>query len=116
MKKSLALLLGCYVLTSVPSMAADDEGNYALNGAGSLECSRYIQAAEGSSEELRQYMSWMQGYLTATNRLTENTFESIPLVGPQPVASLMLTVCRNASEERFEHALAGLIQLMQPLA
>jgi len=101
------------VLTVSPVHGADSQGNYAVLGAGSFACERFIASAESqSSQEINQFMSWMQGYLTALNRERDGIFSVSPFVSASDTAAMLLNVCRQQPELRLENALRELADFL----
>lgn len=112
---SLSAVLGSALLLAGPLQAADEEGNYAIRGAGGFACERYGQAVEAQSDEVRQFVRWMEGYATGLNRLQADTFDVSPIVDPAAMANLMLSICRQNPEMAFEVAVAQGLSSLAPM-
>ncbi len=106
-----ALALG----TAVPALAADEQGNYAIRGAGGFACERYVAAADAQSDEVRLFVRWKEGYLSGLNRLQADTFDASPIVDTAAVANLMLAICRQHPELAFETAVARGLTSLAPM-
>lgn len=109
-----SLLTGSLLLIA-PLQAADTEGNYAIRGAGSFTCERYMTAVDSQSDDVRQFVRWMEGYATALNRLQPDTFDVSPLLETTAMANLILTVCQQIPEMAFETAVAQSLSSLAPL-
>lgn len=113
---SMALLAS----VSTTAQAADSGGQFAVRGIGSYDCKtvlgQFNSEDEATRNEARQiYTAWISGYLTATNRLSADTFDSFPAVYDSPVLALVLGHCSKNPELMFEQALAGLAAALQPM-
>ncbi|MDZ7808921.1 MAG: peptidoglycan-binding domain-containing protein [Arhodomonas sp.] len=101
------------VLGVMPAGAADGEGDYAVRGAGSVSCERYAESIdEGRSDEVRQFLGWIQGYISATNRIREDTYDVVPILRPARVGAMVHNVCRNHPDSRLEEAVVALIEYL----
>lgn len=110
MSKNIRSCLAISFLTGVcmagNAQAADVDNQFAVLGAGSFDCQRYIEMADSqAAPEITQMISWMQGYLTALNRETDAVFTTTPFVASTDTATLLLNVCRQAPTLRIEAAL-----------
>ncbi|MGM0983722.1 MAG: peptidoglycan-binding domain-containing protein [Pseudomonadota bacterium] len=111
----LAMLAGVGgLLMNASGYAADDEGSYAIRGAGSQTCDAFVEAVE-QDQNVSIYLRWMEGYITAANLHTGDTFEASPIVSTADTANVLLNVCQDNSELRVETALAQLLNSLQPI-
>jgi len=110
-----AALLGAGLLVLPLSVnAADDQGNYAIRGAGAQTCQAMVDQLGETPGLLNAYASWMEGYLTGYNRFLEDTFDVSPVMSSREVAILVRNICQDATDIRVETALARLINLFAP--
>lgn len=112
---SLTVALGATLLLSGPLQAADDDGDYAIRGAGGFACERYVQAVEEQGDNVRQFVRWMEGYATGLNRLQDDTFDVSPILDPAAMANLMVSICRQNPEIAFETAVAQGMNSLSPV-
>jgi len=111
----LAMAVGLGVsLLSLGLLAADGEGRYAIRGAGSQTCDAFVEAVE-QDENVSTYLRWVEGYISASNLHTEDTFEASPFVTTADTANVLLKVCQDNGELRVETALAQLLNTLQPV-
>ena len=89
--------------------AADRGGDYAVRGAGSRKCQEYVEAVEQNKPELGAYIAYIDGTLTAYNRLTPNVFDVSPFILPGPFAAIVMNICKQASDRMLEVALTSAI-------
>lgn len=101
--------LPCFAL---PALAADSTGNYAVRGVGTMNCAQFVNAVDGNTPELRAFVSWMEGALTAINRLTPNTFDVVPFNSPGAVAAIVLRQCRERPTMGFDAAVRATVDTL----
>jgi len=109
----LALSLGSTIAVAPhAAVAADNTGNYSVRGLGSSSCQQFVGAVDGNTPELRSYIAWMEGMLTAVNRLTPNLFDAVPFNSAGAFAAIVLQVCRQQPALQYNAAvLRGLERL-----
>lgn len=113
---ALALSLGCTVAAAPQAaLAADSTGNYSVRGLGSATCQQYAGAVDGNSPELRNYIAWMEGSLSAVNRLTANLFDAVPFNSAGAFAAIVLQVCRQQPALQYNAAVMRALERMAPL-
>ncbi len=72
----LYVLLLAFLGTGLPADAVDRDGNYLSLGLGDVSCRQIaLDLAAGEGETKFAIQAWIQGYLTATNLKTEDTFD-----------------------------------------
>lgn len=96
-----------------PAFAADATGNYAVRGLGTTTCNNYATAVDGNTADLRSYVSWLEGALTVSNRLTPGVFDTVPFNAPGAVAALVLRQCRQQPNMLFDAAVRTTIESLQ---
>ena len=89
--------------------ASDPKGNYIVRGIGARPCSDYIKAVGTSADDVRPYLSWMEGYLTGINRLQPKTFDVSPVTSAALVGQMVRNFCNTQPTLRFETAVAQLM-------
>lgn len=92
------------VLTSMPAGAAID-GVYALRGAGQLSCEQYLEAYEEEGRVLYMTAGWIDGYITALNRLENGVFEHLSWQETGLVLDLLRNHCSNNREDVLANAM-----------
>jgi hypothetical protein len=68
----LASLLVVGVTFGTGASAADDAGNFSVQGGAT--CSKYLSEQSSKSVVFTSYMGWVAGYMSAYNSLTPDTF------------------------------------------
>ena len=111
--RASAILLG---MSAIPAFAADDEGNFAIKGAGLQTCGAFLAAWDKASPDLAQYGGWISGYLTGMNQHVESTFDAAPWQTTETLLGMTRSVCQNSAPDlRFMEAFNLLMRNLLPL-
>lgn len=81
------------------SALADDEGRYAVKGAGAATCATFARELNEQSTEARLMLSWVAGYLSAYNRLSPETFDMVSWQSDGLMATSLQTYCAQNPED-----------------
>jgi len=98
-------LLGTAAATRPTRAAVDDV--YALRGAGQLSCSQYLEAYQEEGRILYMTAGWIDGYVTALNRVQDGVFEHLAW----QETGLVLDLLRNHCAGNPNDVLANAMQL-----
>lgn len=91
--------------------AGDAAGKFSVRGVGSAPCSAYTTAVTAKDEAaINRYASWILGYVSAYNRLSEKTFDAIPGTEGKDALALTMGVCQSAPNERLEQVLFSVLR------
>lgn len=96
------------------AQAADSTGNYAVRGVGSTTCQQFIAAVEGNTPDLRVYIAWLEGMVSASNRLSAGVFDTVPFNASGALAAIVMRRCRQQPAQGFEAAVRGTLDLLSP--
>ncbi len=110
LNKFSAILLVIFSLIWANSFshAADDAGQYLVLGLGNLSCKSFLYEDE---EGAAYYLSWLAGYITAYNQLSENTYSVLgkaKTIGQ--IESWLFDYCTINNDETFENAIRNLLR------
>ena len=75
------------LFTASPANAADEQGRYAIHGAGLLKCRVFVEEKSKQSPAYMMIGGWMDGYISAVNN-----WRSTPTIS-QPTHRLNCSVC-----------------------
>ena len=112
--RALAILTAATLLSSAPALAVDRNGEFFLRGYGSATCQNYLDDRTGNNERYFYYRSWLNGYLTAYNQLTDDTFDIAPNISIDQLAEAMAKICAGDAERSFWAATTILTRSLQP--
>lgn len=111
----VALLIAVLLIAPLPSHAADNGGNFRIKGFGAESCQKYT--AERSDNSVTYYLSrsWLNGYLTAHNRLSAGVYDAVGDIAIETLAAWLASYCRANPERNFVTATAVLTAALRPL-
>lgn len=111
----LALVLA---LGAGAAQAADEQGTFAIKGAGVETCASYLAARDRNPGAQAMFMGWLEGYLSAANELTPGVFDVTFWRERDLLAVLLAANCRAEPESRFGVVVRAMVQALRqsPLA
>ena len=75
--------------------AADQNKLFSIRGAGLLTCETYVQEREAGSDAYIMIGGWLDGYVTAVNELSQETFDVVPFESTELLTILIDRHCKN---------------------
>ncbi len=108
------LLLTGLLLASLSAQAHDQNGRFALKGAGMLGCKHFVQQLQDGSKEFYAYAGWIEGYLTGVNVYQKETFDIAPWQNTKVLALMVANYCKQHPQEAFGLAVRKLTQALLP--
>lgn len=101
-------------LVGTAALAADGAGQFSVRGVGGQPCSVWIGITDGTDEAQRRdgilsFQSWLAGYITASNRLTGETYDAMPFLDMVNVLAIVLNECRANPDELTETTTARVL-------
>ena len=112
---SLPITLALLSVTVTKGHAADEDGDYAVRGIGSIPCSGLVESVDSADGMIDQYLSWSLGYITARSRYSDGTFDVLPIIDTNAVGGLLYNVCQSNANATVETALNSLIGVLEPI-
>ena len=97
-----------------PVRAADQNGNYAVKGAGISSCAAFNAARETKGREYYMFAGWIEGFLTAANLYEDETFDVAPWQNTEVLAAALDSWCKRNPTEKFHLAAAALTREFFP--
>lgn len=94
--------------------AMDDQGNFAIKGAGVTSCAQYTKVLDAKSPELYLFIGWIDGYLTGVNQFQAEAFDVAPWQATELLAQLLSQYCEQRPDAQFMLAATRLLQSMFP--
>jgi hypothetical protein len=91
------------LLAASPVFAADSADRFALRGAGLAKCEQFLKALQERQENVLVAGGWIEGYITAVNQFTPETFDIAPWQSTQVLLGLVSRNCeRNPQANVFQ--------------
>ena len=113
-----SFLAGCLVAASVsgPVQAADSSGDFAIRGVGRISCKELSDAVDKKDKQrLSFFGTWLEGYISAANQFSEDTFDVTPWQTTELLLALLGRACAQHQDRNFMAVAGRLIAEMQPL-
>jgi len=99
-------------IAATPGLAADADNKFAADGIGARSCGEFI-AALSQPEPLRAFAAWTNGFMTAYNLQTPDTFDITPWQSVQLVVAKMSGFCRNNPNVAYVQGVRALIGTLE---
>ena len=97
---------------SAISFAADNAGDFVVKGVGVTNCAKFVKTAEQGGRQLSQYLGFVNGYTSAYNEFSEDTFDVWRWQTTDTILLLLLQHCQKHPESSFGAALATLTRYL----
>jgi hypothetical protein len=111
--KTLVPLLVCCCLWLPSSHATDANNAFSIRGVGALPCETYLQEIARKSNIAFMIGGWLDGYVTATNRLTPDTYDALSFENTDLVANLVAAHCKRHPTDPLYAVLGALLVKLQ---
>ena len=95
MRRSLFLGAALLFVTAGVAEAADAQSRFQAYGLGRVPCKRFVELCEAKKEECKLTGTWMEGYFSAFNALSKDTFDILPWQQPELIAQFTYNVCKQ---------------------
>lgn len=110
MWQRVCLAIGLVVMSGAAAGAADKEGRFRIEGLGALSCDRYTEIRKKNDGAYEVVVSWMNGYLTAVNELSPDTFDVLPWQRPELIGFMVDRFCEANKQVNLVGALGLLVK------
>jgi hypothetical protein len=110
-----ALGLGAALALANPSaQAADSQSRYAAHGLGLLPCKRFVEFCEKGAPQCELTSTWVTGYVTAFNALSEDTFDILTWQTPELVAQGAFNFCQRNPDAALVEGVTAVMRVLHP--
>jgi hypothetical protein len=109
---AMAVLLAAKLCLAPLAWAADADGHFAIKGVGLQSCADYLAAREAKSPQYHQFGGWMNGYLSATNRYEDDTFDLVPWQSTGMLAAWLAGACEKNRDAQFVRVVTLLVNAL----
>ena len=99
----LAALVSALALAGAASAATAD-GNFSIKGAGGVPCSTITADLVSGKVPADEIAIWLMGYISATNRTTDDTWDITGAGGVDGFATATMAYCANNPDALLETA------------
>ncbi len=108
----LALAASAGLLLSLPSHAADRNGNFAIKGVGLAPCTDFLESFRAGDARLPMFLGWVSGFLSAMNLHSPDTYDLVDWQSDDYIAASLRGWCEANPSERF---FSGVYQMARSL-
>ena len=116
MKTWVVAAIAAASFSTVSHAAEPTEKSFAVEGAGTLNCSAFLTAREDkSSAEYQRVIGFMEGYLSAANRYEPNTFDLTPWHNAAAFDIILNTHCKDHTEDTLVSVVQRMVTGLRPI-
>ncbi len=103
MTTRLFSLIAAALMATAPlgAHAADENGSFAVKGAGRLSCEQYLKIREEKNRDYYVTGGWIEGYISGVNAFQEKTYDATPWQTTELVLGLLARACEQNKEQRL---------------
>jgi hypothetical protein len=109
-----ALMLVSLLLAASPVFAADSTNRFALRGVGLTDCEHFLKAMQERKENVLVAGGWLEGYITAVNQFTPDTFDIAPWQSTQVLLGLVTRNCERNPKAGFFQIVQSMMNFLEP--
>ncbi|MEI6798495.1 MAG: peptidoglycan-binding domain-containing protein [Pseudomonadota bacterium] len=114
--KAFCAALAAMVLGTACVHAADADGQFSVQGIGTLRCSQILEKVDSNAPDLSAVVAWSDGALTAANRQEDGVFSVMPFSEPIGIFTMFaVNLCRQQPDMIYESAVVQVIELLKPV-
>ena len=114
----LAILVVSMLIAAAPEAARANDGDnqFAVEGAGRLDCAAFTLArADKGSAEYQRMIGFIEGYLSAANRYEPNTFDLSPWHNAAAFDLILEKHCSENPDEAMVAVVQKMVGALRPL-
>lgn len=116
MVAAAALVAAITSAISAPASADNASQQFAVEGAGRLDCAAFTAArADKGSAEYQRLIGFVEGYLSAANRYEPNTFDLSPWHNAAAFDLILEKHCSEHPEEVIVSAIQKMVGAFRPI-
>lgn len=112
MKRTAGILMAALLMPGAAQAAF--EGRWALKGVGTASCQQYVDARKNADAAYYQFGGWINGYFSAFNQFTDETYDIAPWQGTELLAGLVEGYCQKNPKQPFATSVIAVVKLLMP--
>ena len=98
----LLCLTAAALLSASAARSEDDQGQYAVRGAGLINCALFVQARAARDDAYLVVAAWVDGYVTGINQHAQDTYDVLSFEGTELLMAVVDEHCqRNPADPVF---------------
>lgn len=103
-------LAAAVLLVCATSRAADEAGQFAIRGAGLINCTLYSQERAAGSDVYLITAAWVDGYITGINQHASETYDLVPFETTELLMVLLDDHCKSNPQDPVFAVLTNLFE------
>ena len=107
--RRIGLLAAASCLFSAAALGAGEQGRFAIKGIGIQNCAQFGAAYKERSQAAYVFAGWVDGYVSALNRLQNGTFDAAPWQSTDIMLALINNHCQRNPESRLYEVVQALL-------
>lgn len=107
----LALIFAAMV--PVAARSASEDGRFAVKGVGVQTCKEFTEEFKERSSRYLLFGGWLDGYISAVNRMKKGTFDATPWQSTDVMLALVNNHCSQRPDERFFAVVTAMLQFFE---
>ena len=109
MLRRIGLLAAACCLFSAAALGSDEQGRFAIKGIGVQNCAQFGTAYKERSQVAYVFAGWVDGYVSALNRLQSGTFDATPWQSTDIMLALINNHCLQNPDSRLFEVVQALL-------
>lgn len=111
---SMRWALCALLLQTTVVFAADNSDKFAMKGAAFLPCKIYVNEREKKSNVYYMVGGWIEGYISAHNRYTDDTYDVMSFESLELLLTVMQNHCQSNPNDRLYSVLDSILAKIGP--
>lgn len=108
------LCLTATLLSASVARAEDDKGQYAVRGAGLINCALFVQARATRDDAYLVVAAWADGYVTGINQHARETYDVLSFEGTELLMAVVDQHCQQNPTDPVFGVLTKLFEQLWP--
>lgn len=111
----LAVLSAAAAISMSPAWrahAGDGNRNFAVHGLGAQTCQAFLENVKKDNAAPALAVSWLMGYVTATNRLEADTYDALPVLDANVLLTLVANICEAHQQSIVETVASDILKTL----
>ena len=97
-------------LMPISGQAATGSGEYAVRGAGVIDCKTFLAERKKKSAAYMMMGGWIDGYLTGVNQYAKNTYDATSFESTELFAQIIADHCKTHPNDRLQPIMNSIVR------
>lgn len=91
-----------------PAESSTPQGEFAVEGAGLAKCAAFLEARASRSDAYSRFIGYVEGYMTAANRYSPETFDLSPYQTGELFGMIIENHCKSNPDDQLYYIVQSL--------